>query len=79
MQKCDRHHAEAEGLESRATRVDGGWRLDGTKVFISHAAHAGLFFVVASVDLEKKHKGVTAFLVNQETVIKDLMKQLGFL
>ena len=33
-------------------------------MFISHAAHAGLFFVVASVDLAKKHKGVTAFLVD---------------
>jgi len=44
--------------------VEGGWRLSGTKVFISHAAHAGLFFVVASVDLAKKHKGVTAFLVD---------------
>ena len=50
-------------LRSTARRVDGGYRLSGTKVFISHAAHAGLFFVVASVDLEKKHKGVTAFLV----------------
>jgi glutaryl-CoA dehydrogenase (non-decarboxylating) len=33
-------------------------------VFISHAAHAGLFFLVASIDLAKKHKGVTAFLVD---------------
>lgn len=51
-------------LRSTATRVDGGWRLDGTKVFISHAAHASLFFVVASIDLDRKHKGVTAFLVD---------------
>jgi alkylation response protein AidB-like acyl-CoA dehydrogenase len=51
-------------MRTTATRVDGGWRLDGTKVFISHAAHAGVFFVVASIDLEKKHKGVTAFLVD---------------
>jgi alkylation response protein AidB-like acyl-CoA dehydrogenase len=51
-------------LKTTARKVDGGWRLDGTKVFISHAAHAGLFFVVASVDLAKKHKGVTAFLVD---------------
>jgi alkylation response protein AidB-like acyl-CoA dehydrogenase len=51
-------------MRATATRVDGGYRLNGTKVFISHAAHAGLFFVVASVDLEKKHKGVTAFLVD---------------
>ncbi|NNL67227.1 MAG: acyl-CoA dehydrogenase [Myxococcales bacterium] len=51
-------------LRTTATKVEGGWRLNGTKVFISHAAHAGLFFVVASVDLAKKHKGVTAFLLD---------------
>ena len=51
-------------LKTTATRVDGGWKLSGSKVFISHAAHAGLFFTVASIDLEKKHKGVTAFLVD---------------
>jgi len=54
-------------MRSTATREPGGWRLRGTKVFISHAAHAGLFFVVASVDLAKKHKGVTAFLVDPKS------------
>jgi alkylation response protein AidB-like acyl-CoA dehydrogenase len=51
-------------MATTARRVDGGFRLTGSKVFISHAAHAGLFFVVASVDREQKHKGVTAFLVD---------------
>jgi alkylation response protein AidB-like acyl-CoA dehydrogenase len=51
-------------MRTTATRADGGWRLTGTKVFISHAAHAGLFLVVASIDLAKKHRGVTAFLVD---------------
>lgn len=51
-------------LATTATRTDGGWRLSGTKVFISHAAHAGLFFVVASIDRSRKHRGVTAFLVD---------------
>jgi alkylation response protein AidB-like acyl-CoA dehydrogenase len=54
-------------MQSIAERVDGGYRLTGTKVFISHAAHAGLFFVVASIDRSKKHKGVTAFLVDPNT------------
>ena len=47
-------------MQTTATKGDGGWLINGTKVFISHAAHAGLFFLVASVDREKKHKGVTA-------------------
>ena len=51
-------------MASTATKVDGGYRLTGTKVFISHAAYAGLFFCVASMDLSKKHKGVTAFLID---------------
>jgi len=51
-------------MQTTATRVSGGWRLNGTKVFISHAEHAGLFFVVATLDRGKKHKGVTAFLVD---------------
>ncbi len=51
-------------LRSTARRVDGGYRITGTKVFISHAAHAGLFFVVATLDRAQKHRGVTAFLVD---------------
>jgi alkylation response protein AidB-like acyl-CoA dehydrogenase len=51
-------------MKTTATRVAGGWRLSGTKVFISHAAHAGLFFVVATVDRSLAHRGVTAFLVD---------------
>jgi alkylation response protein AidB-like acyl-CoA dehydrogenase len=51
-------------MKTVAKKVPGGWRVTGTKVFISHAAHAGLFLLVASVDLAKKHGGVTAFLVD---------------
>jgi alkylation response protein AidB-like acyl-CoA dehydrogenase len=51
-------------LRTTATPDGNGWRLNGTKVFISHAAHAGLFFVVATLDRQRKHKGVTAFLVD---------------
>jgi alkylation response protein AidB-like acyl-CoA dehydrogenase len=54
-------------MQTTAKRVDGGYQIDGTKVFISHAAHAGLFFVVATLDREKKHKGVTAFLVDPKS------------
>ncbi len=55
-------------MQTTAAKVDGGWRINGTKVFISHAAHAGLFFLVASVDREKKHKGVTAFVFDPRGV-----------
>ncbi|MDH4017925.1 MAG: acyl-CoA dehydrogenase family protein [Actinomycetota bacterium] len=51
-------------MQTTATKVDGGYQLNGTKVFISHAEHAGLFFTVATIDRGLKHKGVTAFLVD---------------
>lgn len=54
-------------LKTVAKKVPGGWKITGTKVFISHAAHAGLFLLVASVDLAKKHGGVTAFLVDPKS------------
>lgn len=51
-------------METTAKKVEGGYLLNGTKVFISHAEHAGLFFIVASIDRSKKHKGVTAFIAD---------------
>ncbi|MDD9932403.1 MAG: acyl-CoA dehydrogenase family protein [Myxococcales bacterium] len=51
-------------MQTTAEKVDGGYRLSGTKVFISHAAHADLFFVVATLDRALKHRGVTAFLLD---------------
>jgi len=54
-------------LRTRATRVDGGWCLSGSKVFISHAAEAGIFLVAATVDPLKRHRGITVFLVDPAT------------
>jgi len=51
-------------LRTRVEQVSKGWRLNGSKVFISHAAHAGLLLVAATVDPSKRHKGVTVFLVD---------------
>ncbi|MEO2168748.1 MAG: acyl-CoA dehydrogenase family protein [bacterium] len=51
-------------MDTTAKKVDGGYLLNGTKVFISHAEHARLFFIVASIDRGLKHKGVTAFVAD---------------
>ena len=54
-------------MRTRATPVDGGWRLTGSKVFISHAAEAGIFLVAATIDPSRRHRGVTIFLVDPST------------
>ena len=55
-------------MKMRAERVDGGWRLNGTKTFISNGPEADVVVVFAVTDPEKGfHGGVTAFLVERNT------------
>ena len=54
-------------LRTRLVSAPGGFRVTGTKVFISHAAHAGLFLVVATVDRAQQHRGVTALLLDPKS------------
>jgi alkylation response protein AidB-like acyl-CoA dehydrogenase len=55
-------------MKMRAERVDGGWRLNGTKTFISNGPEADVVVVFSITDPEKGfHGGVTAFLVERNT------------
>jgi alkylation response protein AidB-like acyl-CoA dehydrogenase len=54
-------------MHTRIEPAPGGFHLTGTKVFISHAAHAGLFFVVATIDRAREHRGVTALLLDPKS------------
>jgi alkylation response protein AidB-like acyl-CoA dehydrogenase len=58
--------SDASALRTRATRVDGGWRLDGTKQFITSGRIAKLAIVFAVSDPAAGKKGLTAFLVPTE-------------
>lgn len=55
--------SDASAIRTRATRVDGGWRLDGAKQFITSGRIAGLAMVIAVTDPGAGKKGMTAFLV----------------
>jgi alkylation response protein AidB-like acyl-CoA dehydrogenase len=50
-----------------ACNMAGGFRLSGRKLWISNAREAGLFIVFATVDRGAGYKGITAFLVEQNT------------
>lgn len=55
-------------MRTRATREADGWRLNGTKTFISNGPVADVVVVFAVTDADKKfHGGVTAFLVERGT------------
>lgn len=60
--------SDASALRTKATKVDGGWKLDGTKQFITSGKIAGLTMVIAVTDPGAGKKGMTAFLVPTDRV-----------
>jgi len=57
--------SDAFALQTRAEKVDGGYRLNGRKLWISNAREAGVFVVFATVDPSAGYRGITAFLVEK--------------
>ena len=60
--------SDAAGITTRATRVDGGWVLNGQKVWTSgaHLARYGLATVRTDPDAPK-HNGITTMVVDLES------------
>ncbi len=57
--------SDVVSMKLRATRVDGGWKLNGTKFWITNAAYADTLVVYAKTDAEAGSKGITAFLIEK--------------
>lgn len=55
--------SDASAIRTKATKVDGGWTLNGAKQFITSGKIAGLAMVIAVTDPAAGKKGITAFLV----------------
>src|SRR5690606_6643743 len=47
--------SDAFSLATRAVRTDGGWRLEGQKLWITNGAEAGLFIVFANAKIGSAH------------------------
>lgn len=58
--------SDAGGLLSTAKKVDGGWMLNGTKNFITHAISADIAVVLVGTDLSLKTRGISAFILDKE-------------
>jgi short/branched chain acyl-CoA dehydrogenase len=57
--------SDAFALACRATDRGDHWELTGRKLWITNAAEADLFIILATVDPTKGYKGITAFLVER--------------
>ena len=54
--------SDASGTRTTATKQNGGWLINGSKNFITHAIHADTCVAFASSDRSKHSKGITAFI-----------------
>lgn len=58
--------SDVVGMKLRAEPVPGGFRLNGTKFWITNGAYADVLVVYARTDAEAGSKGITAFLVEKD-------------
>jgi acyl-CoA dehydrogenase len=62
--------SDLASVRTRATRVDGGWSVSGTKVWTSGAHHAHAFFALARTappDGRNRHVGLSQFIVELDS------------
>ncbi|MCB9667926.1 MAG: acyl-CoA dehydrogenase family protein [Alphaproteobacteria bacterium] len=58
--------SDAGSQSTRATKVDGGYRLDGSKLWITNGPQAKVVVTYANLDVASKHKGVCAFILESD-------------
>ena len=60
--------SDVAAIRTRATRTDGGWILNGAKMFITNGVHGDLYFVAAKSgdpDAGSRSREVTMFIVEK--------------
>ena len=72
--------SDAASIITTATRVDGGYKLNGQKAWISNAGAADQYVVFAKTDRNERSKGVSAFLLTKDAsgfTYGEPMKKMG--
>jgi len=59
--------SDPAAMETTATRHKNGYILNGTKIFITNGAEAGVVLVFATVDKSLRHRGIASFIVEEGT------------
>ncbi|MEM9532316.1 MAG: acyl-CoA dehydrogenase family protein [Pseudomonadota bacterium] len=57
--------SDVVAMALKAERVEGGFRLNGTKMWITNGPHADVLIVYAKTDPDKGPHGITAFIVEK--------------
>jgi len=59
--------SDVASLRTFAEKVDGGWKVNGNKIFITNGARADFMTLVARTEKKKGYKGMSLFLVDTDT------------
>jgi alkylation response protein AidB-like acyl-CoA dehydrogenase len=69
--------SDAGATRTTAVRANGHYRLNGSKIFITHAGVGEVFVVTAVTDREMGTKGITSFIVTKETTDRQEADRVG--
>jgi butyryl-CoA dehydrogenase len=69
--------SDASGTRTRAVRENGGYRLNGAKIFITHAGVGEIFTVTAVTDPDGGSRGITSFVVAKPTTDPERAAEVG--
>ena len=59
--------SDVQGIKTRAKRHGNDYVLSGSKMWITNGGVAEWYFVVAYTDPEKRHRGMSAFIVSRDS------------
>ena len=69
--------SDAGGSRTTAVRENGGYRVNGSKIFITHAGVGEVFVVTAVTDREHGARGISSFIVTKETTDREEADRVG--
>ena len=80
--------SDAANMQLKAERVEGGWKLNGQKIWTTSAHFADWYWLGVRTDPTKKHEGISLFLLPMDapgmeiqtmpTIGKDITNQVFF-
>ena len=59
--------SDAAGTKTRAVRADGGWRITGSKIYITNGSYAKYITLTAVTDPTMGSNGISAFIMDTAT------------
>jgi alkylation response protein AidB-like acyl-CoA dehydrogenase len=69
--------SDASRAQTVAQRVDGGYVINGSKIFITHAGVGEIFAVAAVTDRDRGAQGISSFIVAKPTTDLETARRLG--